>query len=364
MIYHITKSMENAKKLGYNRRTIGIPWCQISDIESHFIKKGFKGNDLISKVDNDIVRLQNIYFEQGNKIIMNKIINIKKKLLEKKIQNNFYKNNDTYNMDKITTNNKRINKNKKSKNKSKNNSNNNSKNKSINNSKNNNGIEDKEEDIDKILNEVEKEMKIKEKNDNVKKLKKIKSKIIEAKNKGNITKTTISSNNTDADANVDTPEGIKIKKRKDELDKHGMDVIEINSKTLRKPIQEYLFHLREQIISIDYDDNNDNYNGDNGGDDYITTHEEYNQKTNFKKALSWVIESNEEKINKINMITKCHKIIYDKDLYHFKLYVKKDDREQYRKIINATVLISNMIGKFRENLESGTNFFKKTALMF
>ena len=353
MIYHITKSMENAKKLGYNRRTIGIPWCQISDIESHFIKKGFKGSELISEVDNDIVRLQNIYFEQGNKIIMNKIINIKKKLLEKEIQNNLYKNNDTNNINKITTNNKRINKNKKSKN--------NSKNKSINNSKNNNGIEDKEEDIDKILNEVEKEMKIKEKNDNVKKLKKIKSKIIEAKNKGNITKTTISSNNTDADANVDTSEGIKIKKRKDELDKHGMDVIEINSKTLRKPIQEYLFHLREQIISIDYDDNNDNYNG---GDDYITTREEYNHKTNFKKALSWVIESNEEKINKINMITKCHKIIYDKDLYHFKLYVKKDDREQYRKIINATVLISNMIGKFREKLESGTNFFKKTALMF
>jgi len=349
MVYHITKSMENAKKLGYNRKTIGIPWCQISDIESHFIKKGFKGNDLISKVDNDIVPLQNIYYEQGNKIIMNKIKDIKKRLLEKQIQNNFYKNNDTKNINKITTNNKRINKNKKSKNKSKNNS------------KNNNGIEDKEEDIDKILNEVETEMKIKEKNDNVKKLKKIKSKIIEAKNKNNITKTSISDNNTDA--NVGTPEGIKIKKRKDEMDKHGMDVIEINSKTLRKPIQEYLFHLREQIISIDYDDNNDNYNGDNG-DDYITTHEEYNQKTNFKKALSWVIESNEEKINKINMITKCHKIIYDKDLYHFKLYVKKEDNEQYRKIINATVLISNMIGKFRENLETGRSFFKKTALMF
>ena len=358
--------MENAKKLGYNRKTIGIPWCQISDIESHFIKKGFKGKDLISKVDNDIVRLQNIYYEQGNKIIMNKIKDIKKRLLEKQIQNNFYKNNDknndTKNINKITTNNKRINKNKKSKNKSKNKSINNSKN----NSKINNGIEnkeeDKEQDIDKILNEVETEMKIKEKNDNVKKLKKIKSKIIEAKNKNNITKTSISGNNTDA--NVDTPEGIKIKKRKDEMDKHGMDVIEINSKTLRKPIQEYLFHLREQIISIDYDDNNDNYNDNYNGDDYITTREEYNQKTNFKKALSWVIESNEEKINKINMITKCHKIIYDKELYHFKLYVKKEDKEQYRKIINATVLISNMIGKFRENLETGRNFFKKTAVMF
>ena len=338
--------MENAKKLGYNRKTIGIPWCQISDIESHFIKKGFKGIELISKVDNDIVRLQNIYFEQGNKIIMNKIKDIKKRLLEKQIQNNFYKNNDTKNINKITTNNKRINKNKKSKNKS------------INDSKNNNGIEDKEEDIDKILNEVETEMKIKEKNDNVKKLKKIKSKIIEAKNKNNITKTSISDNNTDAD--VDTPEGSKIKKRKDGMDEHGMDVIEINSKTLRKPIQEYLFHLREQIISIDdYDDDDDDV-----VDDDITIKEKYNQKTNFKKALSWVIESNEEKINKINMITKCHKIIYDKDLYHFKLYVKKEDREQYRKIINATVLISNMIGKFRENLDTGRSFFKKTALMF
>lgn len=344
--------MENAKKLGYNRKTIGIPWCQISDIESHFIKKGFKGNDLIIKVDNDIVRLQNIYFEQGNKIIMNKIKDIKKKLLEKQIQNNFYKNNDknndTKNINKITTNNKRINKNKKSKNKSINSS--------KNNSKINNDIEDKEEDIDKILNEVETEMKIKEKNDNVKKLKKIKSKIIEAKNKDNITKTSISDNNIDA--NVDTPEGSKIKKRKDGMDEHGMDVIEINSKTLTKPIQEYLFHLREQIISIDDYDDDDVVNDD------ITIKEQYNQKTNFKKALSWVIESNEEKINKINMITKCHKIIYDKDLYHFKLYVKKDDREQYRKIINATVLISNMIGKFRENLDTSRSFFKKTALMF
>lgn len=343
--------MENAKKLGYNRKTIGIPWCQISDIESHFIKKGFKGNDLISKVDNDIVRLQNIYFEQGNKIIMNKIKDIKKRLLEKQIQNNFYKNNDknndTKNINKITTNNKKINKNKKSKNKSKN--------KSINHTKNNNDIEDKEEDIDKILNEVETEMKIKEKNDNVKKLKKIKSKIIEAKNKDNITKTSISDNNIDA--NVEVSEESKIKKRKDGMDEHGMDVIEINSKTLRKPIQEYLFHLREQIISIDdYDDI--------VVDDDITIKEIYNLKTNFKKALSWVIQSNEEKINKISIITKCHKIIYDKDLYHFKLYVRKDDREQYKKIINATVLISNMIGKFRENLETGRSFFKKTALMF
>lgn len=350
--------MENAKKLGYNRKTIGIPWCQISDIESHFIKKGFKGNDLISKVDDDIVRLQNLYFEQGNKIILNKIKDIKKKLLEKQIQNNFYKNNDknndTINFNKNTTDDNNINKNKKNKNKSKN--------KLKNNSKNNNNIDDKqkdkEEDIDKILNEVETEMKIKEKNDNVKKLKKIKSKIIEAKNKDNITKTTISDNNTNAD--VDTTEGSKIKKKKDGMDEHGMDVIEINSKTLRKPIQEYLFHLREQIISIDdYD-----YDDDVVVDDDIKTKEEYNLKTNFKKALSWVIESNEEKINKISIITKCHKIIYDKDLYHFKLYVRKDDREQYKKIINATVLISNMIGKFRENLETGRNFFKKTALMF
>ena len=46
-----------------------------------------------------------------------------------------------------------------------------------------------------------------------------------------------------------------------------MDVIEINSKTLRKPIQEYLFHLREQIISID------DYDDDIVVDDNITTKE-------------------------------------------------------------------------------------------
>ena len=57
-------------------------------------------------------------------------------------------------------------------------------------------------------------------------------------------------------------------------------------------------------------------------------------------------------------------LFFDTQQKYFRIFVKTNDKEQYKKIINATLLISNMILKLRENLEKGKIFFKRTAVMF
>lgn len=165
-----------------------------------------------------------------------------------------------------------------------------------------------DEDIDKILEEIKREEQIKNKNINIEKLKVIKEKV-------------------------------------DQTGIGEMDVIEENKNNFNKPNKEYLFHLREQIISIEYE-------------------KEYDEDTNFRNALISLILKNEDKINNIKIITKCDKIFFDEEQSYFRIFVKKDDKDQYKKIISATLLISNMILKFRETLEEGKIFFKRTAVMF
>tara|TARA_Y100000389_G_scaffold142432_2_gene140458 strand:+ start:74 stop:898 length:825 start_codon:yes stop_codon:yes gene_type:complete len=165
-----------------------------------------------------------------------------------------------------------------------------------------------DEDIDKILEEIKREEKCKNKNKTIEKMKSIKEKV----NKTGIGE---------------------------------MDVIEENKDTLKNKNKEYLFHLREQIISIEYE-------------------KDYEKDNNFRNALISLILKDVEKINKIKIITKCDKIFFDDEQNCFRIFVKKEDKEQYKKIISATLLISNMIAKFRETLETGKIFFKRTAIMF
>lgn len=271
--------LNNAKRLGLPSRHIGVPWCQIYDIEHHFKTKGFRDIELDQKINQDIIRLQNAYYTQEYNMINSKIKEIKKiiRKKEKSIKDNNIKNNTLKK------------KNKKG-------------------SKNKNQNKQDDEDIDKILEEIKKEEEIKNKNKNIEKMKDIEKKMHET--------------------------GIG-----------EVDVIEENKDNSNQSNKEFLFHLREQIISIEYE-------------------KEYDKDTNFRNALISLILKNEDKINKIKIITKCDEMFFDEEQNYFRIFVKKNDKDQYKKIISATLLISNMIVKLRETLEEGKIFFKRTAVMF
>ena len=165
----------------------------------------------------------------------------------------------------------------------------------------------KEENIDNIMKKVEKEINNKYKkesqiqNDNNNKRL---SKILQKKNQGN------------------------------------MDIIENASKTNNKinnnkVTYEYHYHLKEEVISIEH----------------------YDEE--IKNVLFNLIIKNKDKIENIRIITKCDKLYFDETNKFFRLLVKKGIDES-KKIINATLLISNMIAKFREKIEQGKLFFNKT----
>ena len=271
--------LNNAKRLGLPSRHIGVPWCQIYDIEHHFKNKGFRDIELDQKINQDIIRLQNAYYTQEYNMINSKIKEIKKiiRKKEKSIKDNNIKNNT------LKKKNKKV-------------------------SKNKNEDKQDDENIDKILEEIKKEEQIKNKNKNIEKMKDIEKKMHET--------------------------GIG-----------EVDVIEENKDNSNQSNKEFLFHLREQIISIEYE-------------------KEYDKDTNFRNALISLILKNEDKINKIKIITKCDEMFFDEEQNYFRIFVKKNDKDQYKKIISATLLISNMIVKLRETLEEGKIFFKRTAVMF
>jgi len=271
--------LNNAKRLGLPSRHIGVPWCQIYDIEHHFKTKGFRDIELDQKINQDIIRLQNAYYTQEYNMINSKIKEIKKiiRKKEKSIKDNNIKNNT------LKKKNKKV-------------------------SKNKNEDKQDDENIDKILEEIKKEEQIKNKNKNIEKMKDIEQKMHET--------------------------GIG-----------EVDVIEENKDNSNQSNKEFLFHLREQIISIEYE-------------------KEYDKDTNFRNALISLILKNEDKINKIKIITKCDEMFFDEEQNYFRIFVKKNDKDQYKKIISATLLISNMIVKLRETLEEGKIFFKRTAVMF
>ena len=133
----------------------------------------------------------------------------------------------------------------------------------------------------------------------------------------------------------------KLKKRvyvKDLSENGDLDIIQANLKTCKNNIHEYFFHLREVLYP------------------------EKKKDFNFNEALFKMIKMNETKTGQICYITQCELIYFDENLKVFKLYVAGDDPKGYDKIMNATLLLSNAVNKYRETLDNATNFFKKTAL--
>ena len=140
-----------------------------------------------------------------------------------------------------------------------------------------------------------------------------------------------------------------IKNKLDELDRGNMDVIQNDESIKDNNIQQYYYHLKEQIISIDYDEDDENFDG-----------------KGFRCALISNILKEKEKIENIRKITKCEQLFFDEKNKYFRIMVINEDREHYKKIINATMLISNMILKIRERIENSKIHFStaKVALMF
>jgi len=132
----------------------------------------------------------------------------------------------------------------------------------------------------------------------------------------------------------------RLKKKLEKKNKGEMDIIEnthrtVNEKNNEKVTQEYHYHLKEQVISIEhYDDG-------------------------FKNALFNLIIKNKEKIEKIRIISKCEKLYFDETNNFFRLLVKRGI-DEYKKIASASTLISNMVFKLREKIEQGKLFFNKT----
>tara|TARA_Y100000389_G_scaffold175104_1_gene185612 strand:- start:2039 stop:3313 length:1275 start_codon:yes stop_codon:yes gene_type:complete len=132
----------------------------------------------------------------------------------------------------------------------------------------------------------------------------------------------------------------RLKKKLEKKNKGEMDIIEnthrtVNEKNNEKVTQEYHYHLKEQVISIEhYDDG-------------------------FKNALFNLIIKNKEKIEKIRIISKCEKLYFDETNNFFRLLVKRGI-DEYKKIASASTLISNMVFKLREIIEQGKLFFNKT----
>ena len=131
----------------------------------------------------------------------------------------------------------------------------------------------------------------------------------------------------------------RLKKKLEKKNKGEMDIIEnthrtVNEKNNEKVTQEYHYHLKEQVISIEhYDDG-------------------------FKNALFNLIIKNKEKIEKIRIISKCEKLYFDETNNFFRLLVKRGI-DEYKKIASASTLISNMVFKLRETIEQGKLFFNK-----
>jgi hypothetical protein len=149
-----------------------------------------------------------------------------------------------------------------------------------------------------------------------------------------------------AEEKADRLERIKYKKMIKNLDKRvedpsgngQLDIIQANMNTKNDVIHEYFFHLREEF------------------------YKEHNKDKMFNDALIYLIKKNKDQFNKIRIITKCINVFFYEKFNVFKLYVYGDDPKNYSKIINATILISNLVHKLRTKLSNGKEFIRKAAL--
>jgi hypothetical protein len=315
---------QNARKLGLPRYYLGFNWIDIDNIDYLLIKKGYNNTQIrTKKLENELIKLQNYNYKYN-------------KCCFKKLNNNNIKNNNNNNISNIQKKDNLLIIN-----------NDNIINKTINDNTDitsdcNNYSEDS---YDKNYDNIKK-LKIKtkkkvRKKDNIDEIME-EIKIIEKENDEKTKKDLIE--NEKKYKEIRKKQHYKnIKKLKNKVKEQNnngnLDIIEVNLKTKHNNIQEYFFHLREETFSEEHKD------------------------INFKKCLINLIINNKNKFDNICKINGCEKIYFDEEFNIFRLYVKKDDPENYQRIINATILLSNVIGKIRGEINKATNFFRKFALL-
>jgi len=303
------RCIQNAHALGLPPRTIGVPWSQIIEIEDSLKKKSNNVINFDKQFEYHIIKLQNTYhkirLEAAEKLRLEAAEKLRLETAEKlRLETAEKLNQELEAAEKL-----RLEAAEKLRQEHSN------KNDNINTIlKYIEDDKDDKEDINSILRKIEvSNYKNKRKNNKLEIIKKEKN---------------IKNNK-------------KIKKKIDLLNKGDMDVIQYDKKT--NTSYQYYYHLREQIISIEYDG-------------------EYDIE-GFKNTLIAIILQNKKKIENIKKISKCQDVFFNTQFNYFKIIVLKNDENQHKKIINATMLISNMIAKMRETIEKSKIYMSKTALM-
>ena len=303
------RCIQNAHALGLPPRTIGVPWSQIIEIEDSLKKKSNNVINFDKQFEYHIIKLQNTYhkirLEAAEKLRLEAAEKLRLETAEKlRLETAEKLNQELEAAEKL-----RLEAAEKLRQEHSN------KNDNINTIlKYIEDDKDDKEDINSILRKIEvSNYKNKRKNNKLEIIKKEKN---------------IKNNK-------------KIKKKIDLLNKGDMDVIQYDKKT--NTSYQYYYHLREQIISIEYDG-------------------EYDIE-GFKNTLIAIILQNKKKIENIKTISKCQDVFFNTQFNYFKIIVLKNDENQHKKIINATMLISNMIAKMRETIEKSKIYMSKTALM-
>jgi hypothetical protein len=303
--------INNARRLGLPSYISGFNWTAIMDLEEHIRKQGCTDEqEIYDELENYLIELQNRNYA-NNVGYLKKIKELNNQQKNHQMQSDIVDNEQFDIQDDIVNN-------EQSDIESDIQSDCNKKKKKKKNKKNKEFIKDEKDEIDLAIKEIyedentENKIKLREK----------------------------------AEEKADRLERIKYKKMIKNLDKRvedpsgngQLDIIQANMNTKNDEIHEYFFHLREEFYK-----------------------EHYKDKI-FNDALFYLIKKNKDQFNKIRIITKCINIFFYEKFNVFKLYVYGDDPKNYSKIINATILISNLVHKLRTKLSNGKEFIRKAAL--
>ena len=298
--------INNARRLGLPSYISGFNWTAIMDLEEHIRKQGCTDEqEIYDELENYLIELQNRNYA-NNVGYFKKIKELNNKEKYHQIDSNVEDNEQSDIHDIVDNEQSDIQ------------SDCNKKKKKKKNKKNKEFIKDEKDEIDLAIKEIyedentENKIKLREK----------------------------------AEEKADRLERIKYKKMIKNLDKRvedpsgngQLDIIQANMNTKNDVIHEYFFHLREEF------------------------YKEHNKDTMFNDALIYLIKKNKDQFNKIRIITKCINVFFYEKFNVFKLYVYGDDPKNYSKIINATILISNLVHKLRTKLSNGKEFIRKAAL--
>ena len=354
---------DNAKRLGLPYKHLGFDWGSMYDIQQNLINAGCNRTQLNEELDKKLIELQNKnYFNEKN-IIKKKILDVKNKILEKSKEIQIAKEN----------------KKEKVKNKE-----------FIEILETIDELDENEiEEMYETIQEIEKEYNSNNKDKLKNEIKEMYGTIEQIEmdfNSGENPKTCDIKKTDEIDEilkEIEESEN-KVRNKKKKLSKKSKKNKK-NKKQKKDEKQEdekqedenIIYEINDKVI---YDQLNNSNNQSNNIEDHLRNcryHlkeelatklikqeiiiEEYDE--GFKNTLIAILLNSAEKINNIQKISRCYNIYFDKTNNNIVLSVFKNDPDYHRKILNAAMLISNMISKLRENIEKSKIIFNTTLFI-